>query len=126
MVTCLSNKVYTPWGKQYSSMNWREDWNIFIRLAEKEVTSKSFKETKSINHIIYWFDTEILQKIHVDKKVTLDVRIRIVWGMVNKISYQTMSRELKQNFMECIWDAYQKFSKDYIDYHCRYILELPF
>ena len=126
MVTCLSNKVYTPWGKQYSSMSWREDWNIFIRLAEKEVTSKSFKETKSINHIIYWFDTEILQKIHVDKKVTLDVRIRIVCGMVNKISYQTMSRELKQNFMECIWDAYQKFSKDYIDYHCRYILGLPF
>ena len=119
MVTYLSNKVYTPWGKRYSSMNWREDWKIFIRLAEKEITSKSFKETKSINHIIYWFDTEILQKIHVDKKVTLDVRIRIVCGMVNKVSYQTMSRELKQNFIECIWDAY-------IDYHCRYILGLPF
>lgn len=60
------------------------------------------------------------------KEFTLDVRIRIVCGMVNKLSSNRVSIAMKREFMECIWDAYQKFSKDYMEYHCRYELGLPF
>lgn len=126
MVTSLTNNVYTPWGKSYQKFRWNADWNIFIKIAERERKTSSFKDTKSVNHIIYWFDTEVLQKINTERKVTLDVRIRIVCGMVNKVLHTKLSWELKQRFMQCIWDAYQEFSRDYIEYNCRYILKLPF
>lgn len=113
----LTNRVYTPWGKQYQSFHWRASWWVYTNLE---------KTHESVRHIMYWFDTNILQRIGKDTKFTLDVRIRIVCGMVNKLSSNRISIAMKREFMECIWDAYQKFSKDYMEYHCRYELGLPF
>ena len=73
----LTNRVYTPWGKQYQSFHWRASWWVYTNLE---------KTHESVRHIIYWFDTNILQRIGKDTKFTLDVRIRIVCGMVNKLS----------------------------------------
>lgn len=115
----LTNRVYTPWGKQYSMFHWRPSWWVFITIAAKY-------NNKEVNHIIYWFDTNILNRISKDTRQTLDVRIRIVCGMINKLNPAKMSRPMKQEFMECIWDAYMKFSKDYYEYHCKYELCLPF
>ena len=113
----LTNRVYTPWGKQYQSFHWRASWWVYTNLE---------KTHESVRHIIYWFDTNILQRIGRDSNFTLNVRIRIVCGMINKLNPAKISMEMKREFMECIWDAYQKFSKDYIEYHCRYELGLPF
>lgn len=122
----LTNRVYTPWGKQYQSFHWRPSWKMFINLANRELKINSFRDIKPINHIIYWFDTMILQRIGKDTKFTLDVRIRIVCGMINKLFSDKISIAMKREFMECIWDTYQEFSKDYIEYYCRYELGLPF
>lgn len=118
VIYSLTNRVYTPWGKQYQSFHWRPSWWVYIKLE---------KTHKSVRHIICWFDTNILQRIGKDTKVTLDVRIRIVCGMINKLSFKNrISIAMKREFMECIWDTYQEFSKDYVEYYCRYELGLPF
>lgn len=122
----VTNRVYTPWGKQYQQFHWRTSWWVFINLATKERTTNQFMSNKPINHILYWFDNEILQKIGKDTRFTLDVRVRIVCGMINKLSPSKVSMDMKREFMECIWDTYQKFSKDYMEYHCKYELGLPF
>lgn len=114
-VNYLTNHVYTNWGKRYSSFNWTEEWKPFIN-----------NHSKSVNKILAWFDMNILQRIGKDTKFTTDVRIRIVCGMINKISYYTLSREMKLSFMECIWDIYKQFNSSFDEYHCRYILGLPF
>lgn len=122
----LTNKTYTPWGKQYKQFHWKSSWWVFINFANKERATMEFNEVKPVNHIIYWFDTEVLQKIGKDTVFTLDVRIRIVCGMINKLPYNKISMDMKREFMECIWDTYQKFSRDYMDYYCMYVIELPF
>lgn len=126
VIYSISNKIYTPWGKQYQLFHWKPSWWVFLKIAEKERQNLSFKAKKPVNHILYWFDTNILQRINKDSTFTLDVRIRIVCGMINKLSPNKLSLDMKREFMECIWDTYQKFSKDYIEYHCRYELGLPF
>lgn len=113
----LTNYVYTPWGKQYQMFHWRPSWWVFANLSNK---------SKAIRHIICWYDANVLQRISKDTKLTLDVRIRIICGMINNLSPNPMSMDMKREFMECIWDTYQKFSKDYFEYHCKYILQLPF
>ena len=117
VIYSLTSNVYTPWGKQYQMFHWKPSWWVFIKLSNK---------TKDVRHIIYWFDINILQRISKDTRFTLDVRIRIVCGMINNLTPIFISIDMKREFMECIWDAYQKFSKDYIEYHCKYILQLPF
>lgn len=113
----LTNRVYTPWGKQYQSFHWRPSWWVYIKLEDTY---------KPVRQIICWFDANILQRIGEDARFTLDVRIRIVCGMINKLSPDRISVDMKREFMECIWDTYQKFSKDYMEYHCKYELGLPF
>lgn len=125
-IHALTNRVYTPWGKPYSKMCWRNSWNVYINLATRERKTSNFKEITPINHIIYWFDTNILQRIGKDSSNTLDVRIRIICGLINKLSHKEISIDMKREFMECIWDAYKKFSKDYVEWHCKYILSIPF
>lgn len=126
MVNALTDKVYTSWGKQYNTFNWNIEWNVFIKISNKEVNTKEFLENKPVRHIIYWYDTNILQKIGIDSKFTLDVRIRIICGMINKLDSNKITFQMKITFMECIWDTYRKFIKDYNNYYCKNILHLPF
>ena len=86
---------------------------------------KSFK-IQTVKYLVSWFDTQILQKIGVDKDLTLKVRIRILCGLINNTPTSVLTRPMKIEFMECIWDTYNKFYKDWYEYYCRNILELPF
>lgn len=125
VIHSLTNKVYTSWGVRYELFNWRPEWYTFIRIQNRECNKDEFHcISDSVKHIIYWFDTNILQKIGIDKEPTLRVRIRIVCGMVNKINY--IPWPMKREFMECIWDTYRKFYKEWNEYYCKKILELPF
>lgn len=125
VIHSLTNKVYTSWGVRYTLFNWRPEWYTFIRIQNRECNKDWFHyNDDSVKHIIYWFDTNILQKIGIDKEPTLRVRIRIVCGMVNKINY--IPWPMKREFMECIWDTYRKFYKEWNEYYCKKILELPF
>lgn len=127
MVTsCLTNHVYSTSGKLYSKFNWNPDWSIFIKIAANERKTMSFKAIKPVNHIICWFDRNILQRIGKDSKTTLDVRVRIICGMINKLDANKVSFKMKMRFMECIWDAYKEFSRDYFEWHAKWILGLPF
>lgn len=126
MVNALTNKVYTPWGKRYNIFNWNKEWDTFIKISDKEVYTKDFTENKHVRHIIYWYDTNILQRISIDSKFTLDVRIRIVCGMINKLNSNKITFRMKIIFMECIWDTYREFTRDYSNYYCKNILNLPF
>lgn len=125
VIHSLTDKVYTSWGVRYELFNWRPEWYTFIRIQNRECNKDSFHYiSDSIKYIIYWFDTNILQKIGIDKEPTLRVRIRIVCGMINKINY--IPWPIKREFMECIWDTYRKFYKEWNEYYCKKILELPF
>lgn len=133
VVNSLTVHPYTSWGARYNSFVIKDEWRIFINLANKEKEKYTFHEFFSkakISHIIYWFDINILQEMlpfeNSISKITLDVRIRIVCGMINKIPSHILSRELKIIFMECIWDTYKKFYSRYNDWYCKWILGLPF
>lgn len=133
VVNSFTVHPYTCWGARYNSFEIKDEWKIFINLANKEKEKYTFHEffkKATISHIIYWFDTNILQEMlpfeNATSKITLDVRIRIVCGMINKIPPYILSRELKIIFMECIWDTYKKFYSRYNDWYCKWILELPF
>lgn len=117
VVNFLTNHVYTWWGEKYGRFKWDDNWETFLLVSSKE---------QSVRHIIYWFDTNILRRIGKDSKTTLDVRIRIVCGMINKLSASRITFQMKQNFMECIWDTYTKFSRNYYDWYFKWIIKLPF
>lgn len=129
VIYSLTNRVYTNWGAKYSSFNWRPEWYTFIRIYNREIKELEFHEyfaTIIVGHIISWFDNLILQRIGIDSEFTLRVRIRILCGLINKISHNKLTRDMKIEFMECIWDIYNKFHEDWKEYHCKYILQLPF
>lgn len=121
----LSNRVYTSWGVRYNSFIWNPDWKIFINLSNKEI-EQGWIKPNTIRYVICWFDTNILQRIGKEQLTTLEVRIRIVCGLVNKLPYTKLPRELKIIFMECIWDTFRKFYKSWQEWHCKYVLNLPF
>ena len=70
VISCLTNYVYSTSGKLYSKFNWNPDWNIFVKIAYNERKTTDFKDAKPVNHIIYWFDTNILQRIRKDSNTT--------------------------------------------------------
>lgn len=127
VIHSLTNKIYLNCGIKYSSINWRNEWYTFIKLYNKEI-----KEQNSIHHysknrigyIICWFDENIIQKIGKDSEQTLNVRIRIICGMINNLTI--IPREMKIEFMECIWDTYRKLRREYNNWYCHWILQLPF
>lgn len=113
---------------KYSDINWRNEWYAFFNLAKKD-------RNGDINKILAWFDKNVLQAMDIQyypepklktSITTLDVRIRIVCGMINKISHYTLSREMKIAFMECIWDTYKKFKRLYLNSYFIYAEQLPF
>lgn len=131
-IQSLTDEPYTHWGKRYNSFDWHPNWFTFIRIQNKEVGPTRDRTGKdwyhyykpSVHYVIYFFDRYILQRIREDNKQTLDVRIRITCGLINKIDYIPWT--MKREFMECIWDAYKKFYKSWYEYYYKYILELPF
>ena len=127
VVYSLTNKLYLSTSNiRYDSVNWKDDWKIFINLYDKQCRKKDWIVDCTVGSVIYWFDTNIVQQIGKSSKTTLDVRIRIVCGMINSIPTGFLSRELKIQFMECIWDAYKKLYATYVDWHCKWILGVPF
>lgn len=129
LVNSLTNHVYTSWGVRYNEFKWRNEWYTFLKLYDKELKeTDSFRRhtTNSVGHIICWFDRNVIQRIGIDNKITIQVRIRIVCGMINKLFVPYVSREMKIEFMECIWDIYKQMDKSWTDYYCLKILGLPF
>lgn len=129
LIYSLTNHIYTTWGVKYSSFNWRPEWYTFLRIQKRELNEIEFHESyriKTVKYLIFWFDNMIIQKIGVDKDLTLRVRIRILCGLINNTPTNVLTRPMKIEFMECIWDTYNKFYKDWYEYYCRNVLELPF
>lgn len=129
LIYSLTNHIYTTWGVKYSSFNWRPEWYTFLRIQKRELKELEFHESykvQTVKYLIFWFDNRIIQKIGVDKDLTLKVRIRILCGLINNTPTRVLTRPMKIEFMECIWDTYNKFYKDWYEYYCRNVLELPF
>lgn len=127
VIHSLTNKIYLNGGIKYSSINWRNEWYAFINLYKKEIKESDSIHNYSkdrIGYIICWFDQNILQKIGEDTDQTLNVRIRIVCGMINNLT--VIPREMKIEFMECIWDTFNKLKREYTEWYCHWILQLPF
>lgn len=114
---------------RYSQINWRPSWYVFLRIQNREIKDTEFHKffkKQTLAHIIAWYDINILQQIGIASKTTLKVRIRIVCGMVNKLSTEVLTRDLKIEFMECIWDSFNRLYYEFNEWHCRYVLGLPF
>lgn len=126
LINSITNHTHTSWGMPYTAINWLPEWYTFVKLQNKEIKQRDFNERKDVAYIVYWFDTNILQKIGIDKLKTLRVRLRIICGMINKLPYTYISRPMKMAFMECIWDTYKKFNREYYEYYYKYIIGLPF
>jgi hypothetical protein len=46
--------------------------------------------------------------------------------MVNQLPVEVLTRDLKIEFMECIWDTFRKLYSEWNEWYCKYILQLPF
>lgn len=129
-VHCISNNVYTKLGKRYDSFSWDEDWKIILGIIKKELNGiPLYKSCKTIlfskytlTYIIYWYDKNILQQI--DKITiftsTLDVRLRIVQSLVDKLSFDD---NLKRIIKQCLVNTYKEFRTAAYE---EYAKELPF
>lgn len=54
--------------------------------TKRELKELEFHESykvQTVKYLIFWFDNRIIQKIGVDKDLTLKVRIRILCGLIN-------------------------------------------
>ncbi len=101
---CMCNYCGTP------------EWNKFFKMASKH---------DNIKNILCWFDKNILRQMSLStKKTTLDVRIRIICGMINKDHFLT--RDLKFELMELIWDKYREKNKLFSDFVAISIYKVPF
>lgn len=119
IVNSLAAHPYTLWGRRYNSFKWRNEWYAFLKLADNDLEGP-------IREIICWYDRNILQCLGKDHYLTLRVRIRIVCGMINKLRLPNVTREMKIEFMECIWDTYKQMEKEWYEYYFKYIEQLPF
>ena len=105
LIYSLTNHIYTTWGVKYSSFNWRPEWYTFLRIQKRELKELEFHESykvQTVKYLIFWFDNRIIQKIGVDKDLTLKVRIRILCGLINNTPTSVLTRPMKIEFMECI------------------------
>lgn len=97
-------------------------WNKFFRIANNHT---------EVRNILIWFDKNILRQIegkdveyeNINRK-TLDVRIRIICGMINKTS--KLTRDLKIELMELIWDKYKERRRVHENFIARSIYHVPF
>lgn len=92
------------------------EWSKYFKMASKH---------PNICKIISWFDTMILQEMSRNvKKITLDVRIRIVCGMINKDIFLT--KDLKLELMELIWTKYKERERIHDNVIAKCIYNIPF
>lgn len=98
------------------------EWNKFFRIAQNQT---------EIRKILIWFDKNILRQIRwksaefeTRNKITLDVRIRVVCGMINKTT--KLTRPLKQELMELIWSKYRESMREHGDFIAKSIFKVPF
>lgn len=129
-VESLCANPYAPFAfKRYTSFDWKDEWIIFLKLQCEDIMrweeDRKTRKEPAVRHVICWYDTNILQAIGEATDQTLNVRLRIVCCMVEKIPY--LSEELKRIFVECMWDTYYKFLNSYYkDWYFKYINPLPF
>lgn len=135
-VYCLTNRAFTKWGERYSKIEWCNYWATVLETCHLERIRKVHNihsdNKLTLTHIVYWFDINILQQFPLTEQVddsTLDVRMRIVCGMINKlISTDKIkySDTFKQETINALQDTYRKFYNKWWDWYSINVLELPF
>lgn len=92
------------------------EWNKYFKIASKH---------SDIKYILCWFDKNVLRQISMSTStITLDVRIRIICGIINKNTFLT--RDLKIELMELIWSKYKERQRLFSDFVARSIHKVPF
>lgn len=125
----IHHNIYTRWGILYSKFLVSE-WDTFLRISqrEKDNARKNYHwiDENTVNSVLYWVDENIFGSIGLVNSFTLDVRVRIACGMINKLDLPYLTRDLKIQLVECIWCSYRKATSLYNEWYCRNIEGLPF
>lgn len=134
MVVCsLYSRVYTPWGRPYDFFNWDNFWSTLLAIADKElrgyVNHKKIElNNYTINHLLSWYNTNVLQAVSVNNGQLTSVRIRIACGMVDKVKLFKDNPNLARKTKECFTDTYRQFYCDCWNCYCKLCIDpqLPF
>lgn len=125
-INCITNRVYTSWGKPYSNYQWDDIWITLLGMARKERqqirpfnnnVSSFHKNSYSLDYIIYWFDYNVLQIIHVETYKTSYVRLRIAQNLVDKTilsKYPNIKNKVKDAFIDIYNQMYRDMWNNYI------------
>lgn len=118
-------KLYISGVTNRNILDWSK-WEPYLNIADRE---RNRKEYNKLNHLLYWYDYNILwqiDKVNYTKDLTtLDVKLRIVTGMVNKADYLTW--EQKYELMDLMFEKYKEFIKHRFDWlHFCEVQNLPF
>lgn len=91
-------------------------WYKYIQLAQKK---------KELKEVLSWFDTRVLNDIFFGASVTtVDVRVRIVCGMVNKLT--CITPDMKYELMNLMYEKRKEYQKKHIEFLARYVYNIPF
>ena len=126
IVHYLTNNTYFKFGVKYSEIKWLNEWYAFLKLYENERKESKWINEHCIGYIISWYDKNVLQRIGIDNDVSIVIKLRIAVCMINNISPNKLSPEMKYWFMQCLWDTYYKVHKAYVYWYGKWIAKLPF
>lgn len=125
-INCITDRAYTSWGKPYSKYQWDDIWITLLGMARKERKRirpfnnnvNSFrKDLYSLDHIIYWFDYNVLQTIRVETYRTTNVRLRIAQNLVDRTilsKYPNIKNKVKDAFIDIYHQMYRDMWNNYI------------
>lgn len=137
-VAFLCSNVFFQFGNyRYDSIKWLNEWYFILNLQDKykdKVKKQALEKSENeFLHILYFYDTNILQCIrgkcrleNTKNFATTMVRLRIVCGMVNKLDHTKFSTDMKYWMMQCFWDTFYKVWKLHAEWYGRRIAKLPF
>lgn len=91
------------------------NWIKYIILAQKKPELKK---------VLIWFDNKIIDDLPTKSYTTINVRIRIVCGMVNKLS--CLTPDMKYELMNLVYSKRKEFDNKLIEFKAKWEWRIPF
>lgn len=111
----LRRSTYDNYGVNINRY-WKDySWHKYIQLAQKK---------KELKQVLSWFDTRVLDDIPWKSITTIDVRVRIVCGMVNKLI--CITPDMKYELMNLMYDKRKEYQRLHIDFVAKWEYKVPF
>lgn len=127
-VESISSLFYfTHWGVKYADIFNYFEWKAMqklINICSGDFVFKPINKHSSIcfckkglEELVVWFDTNVINRIGKDTITTIDVRMRILTGMLNNLINLTHDQKREAHII--FVNSFRQANRSYIDYMCK-------